>query len=393
MDSEPSYTPLECSRAKGGAAVEPPRTLLTRIDLYLLKETALPFIVALSAVTVLVFVFQVRKLATSALGLGLSLEDALMIVAAALPPFVVLALPMAYLLSVLVALGRLGEDRELFALFAAGASPLRLARVPVLLGAVVTLASLPISLWAEPAGMRTLHDRLVTVGLKNLAQAIRPGVFNEDFAQSAVYAEGVSSDGTLENVLVFDARTPEEPVIVLAQRGRILRHHQNLTFSLHEGELHRFDPQNGDRYDRLRFERGRLALDADRELKERTQILSGLLMRPTFGLLQEADEKQNSDPPLSRRMVKTFWRRFSVPTMAWVFAVLGSAIGLRYRTHSRARSALWGLMSVLVYYLATRVADVLIVRYPGTPFLAVWLPNLILLVVGFGLLIRADQPQ
>ena len=360
-------------------------------DRYMLGELALPFGVALGGTTVLVFVFQARKLAASALGRGLGLEDLLVIFIAALPPFAVLALPLACFVAVLVGLGRLGADRELQALYASGVGPFRLARVPVVFGASVTLLGLPVSLWGQPAGMRLLHDRLADVGLENLARAIRPGVFNEDFSRSAVYAAGVADDGRLEEILIFDARDPERPALVLAHRGRVLRDAKGLTFNLERGELHLFDAPHLDRYDRLRFARGRFGLDADRERVARARFLGTLMARPTFDLLSDAAARTATDPPLARRTVKEFWRRFSVPSMALVFSVVGCALGLRGRTASRMASAGWGLATVLGYYLITRLADGVVVRYPGTPFWAVWFPNLLLLGMGWAALRHAGR--
>src|SRR5262245_59639168 len=46
------------------------------------------------------------------------------------PHFLVMAVPLAYMLGLQLGLGRLAADRELLALSAAGQSPLRLYRVP-----------------------------------------------------------------------------------------------------------------------------------------------------------------------------------------------------------------------------------------------------------------------
>ena len=190
---------------------------MARIDRYLFREIAGPFALSVLVVVLLVFLFQARRLATAALGLGLTLEDAGLIFISALPPFLVLAIPIAYLLSVLVGLGRLSQDLERVALSAAGAGPFRIARVPILLGLVVSLGSLPIALYGEPYGLQLLHARLVDVGLRNLAGAIRPGVFNEEFRGTALYARETDGE-TLRDVLLFDERSGDRPVLILARR-------------------------------------------------------------------------------------------------------------------------------------------------------------------------------
>ena len=74
-----------------------------------------------------------------------------------------------------VALGRLAQDLELVALRAAGASSLRIAKVPLLLGVLVTALGLPLAHFAEPYGLQALQRRLVDVGLRNHTRAWRTG--------------------------------------------------------------------------------------------------------------------------------------------------------------------------------------------------------------------------
>src|SRR5438105_15505576 len=100
---------------------------LSKIDRYLAREILFPLAISAALVVLAVFLFQARRLATAALGLGLTLEDAVVIFVSALPPFLMLAIPIAYLLSVLVGLGRMSGDLEITALKAAGASPMRIA--------------------------------------------------------------------------------------------------------------------------------------------------------------------------------------------------------------------------------------------------------------------------
>ena len=51
-------------------------------------------------------------------------------------------LPLAFLLGAVLGVGRLAEDREVVALSAAGITPVRLVRVPILLGGLVAAAAL-----------------------------------------------------------------------------------------------------------------------------------------------------------------------------------------------------------------------------------------------------------
>ncbi len=223
-------------------------------------------------------------------------------------------------------MGRLAQDRELVALSAAGASPLRLARVPIVLGCIVSFVGIPIAMYGEPYGLRLLHQRLVDVSLRNLTQAIQPGVFNEDFKGSAVYASA-HEDGTLAGVFVYDERNRERPVLVVSSRGGFELFDDAVVFSLEDGEMHLGTPGAADRYDRLQFERAEMGLDAADELVRRTRFVSPVA-RLTGSEMRAWAREAKLTTPLGRRIEKTYWRRFAFPSMALVFGLIAAAIAL-----------------------------------------------------------------
>lgn len=368
------------------------RRPLRRADRYLLREILLPLLVAVVAVAMVVFLFQARRLASAALGLGLRLDDVAVIFVSALPPFLVLAIPIAYLLAVLVGLGRLAQDRELIALRAAGASPWRLARVPIGLGIAVTLVCLPIAMYGEPYGLRMLHRRLVDVGLRNLTRAIQPGVFNEDFVGSAVYAAKRNDDGSLEDVVVFDERNRDRPMLVVSSRGKFTIDAQSIEFSLEDGEMHLGLVGVADRYDRLSFERVVMGVDVSDDLFRKARFVS-MLGQMTMQQMHDAAYEAKLSTPLGRRILKQYWRRYAFPSMALVFGLIGAAIALSGGPRTRARNAVLGVLAVLGYYLLTRIADIVVIRYDGLSFVGAWLPNVIAIAVGAWGVHRSGRPR
>jgi lipopolysaccharide export system permease protein len=366
---------------------------VTRVDRYLLREIALPFVVAVALVVTSVFLLQARRLATAALGFGLQLEDAAIIFVSALPPFLIMAIPIAYLLSVLVGFGRLSGDNELVALRSAGASPFRIARVPLLLGLVIFLATIPIAVIGEPYGLRLLHTRLIEVGMRNLTGAIRPGVFNEDFRGSAVYASSREPDGNLTGVLLYDERDEKHAVLITARSGSFSSTKDSgIRFELADGEMHLGQTSTIARYERVRFDSARLGLDAAKELSRRTQWVSIVGRMTNEEMLEQIAAIDPADP-LGRRIEKTYWRRFAFPSMAFVLGAIGAAIALTGRPRSRARNAVLGMAAIVSYYALTRIADFLVVQGVGTPMLLAWLPNVLVLAVALIGIARSGRPR
>lgn len=363
---------------------------MTRVDRYLLREIAVPLGFSLGFVVLAVFLLQGQRLLTAALGLGLTPWDLVLIFVSALPPFAVLAVPIACLLSVIVGLGRLAQDRELVALRAAGVGPLRLARAPLVLGALVGAIALPIAHLGEPYGLRLLYLRLVDVGLRNISYGLQPGVFNEDFQGLALYAREREPDGALLGLVVYDERVDGRPMLVLAARGRLEPDGQSgLALRLEDGELHVGAASAPTRYERVEFERLELGIDARRELLERTRFVSEIAQLTTPEMWRGVEERRGSN--WARRVERAFWRRFSFPLMCPIFALVACAIVLSARAEARAESAILGLLAVVGYYVLMRITDTVALDHPLGPALAAWGPDLTLLVLGVVGLARAGR--
>jgi len=364
-----------------------------RIDRYILREILIPFLFSVGFVVFVVFLIQMQRIATAAVGFGLTGEDVLIIFLAALPPFLVLAIPIAYMLAILIGMGRLAQDLELIALKSAGMSPLRLARGPIALGVLISALCVPLALHGEPHGLNLLYKRLIDVGLRNITSAIRPGVFNTGFQKIALYANDQDKSGTLLDVLVSDERDPNQPIMLTAARGSLLpQSAKEISLNLKDGEIHLGIGSSQEKYDLVRFEKASLGIDAARELNERTRFVSEI-GRLTSAQMLARIQQLGPESKLGRRIEKTYWRRFAFPAMAFVFGIIGIAIILTGGPTARARNALWAVGAVVGYYVLTRVGDYAVVQYPQTPFWAAFGPNLIVLICGFAALLTSGRAR
>src|SRR4026209_672401 len=110
------------------------------IDRYVIRETLAPFLMALAVFT---FLFAVRPMMDNAQALltkGVPVGTVAYLLANLLPQALGITLPMALLIGLLMALGRLSAERETVAFLACGVSLWRLVRPAVVLASVVGLA-------------------------------------------------------------------------------------------------------------------------------------------------------------------------------------------------------------------------------------------------------------
>ncbi|HEY6104884.1 MAG TPA: LptF/LptG family permease, partial [Anaeromyxobacteraceae bacterium] len=177
------------------------------------------------------------------LGSGVSALDLGVVVAALTPHFLGYVLPVAFLLGGVLGVGRLTEDRELVALGAAGISPLRLVKVPLLIGLAVSAVALWLTLDVEPRGLKAARARVDQIVKKNVSSEVRSGVFYEDIPALTLYAEQARAGGW-RHVLIEDRSDSRAPVLALAQAGRLepAGPGDEMRLVLTGGELHREEP-------------------------------------------------------------------------------------------------------------------------------------------------------
>src|SRR5262252_1003123 len=110
------------------------------------------------------------------LGSAVTTRDMARIIFFLSPHLLVMALPVAFLMAILLGLGRLGEDRELTALQSLGIAPSQILVLPVAAGVLLGAVMLVFSFSAEPWGLTAVKGVINEVIKKNVVGDVKPGV-------------------------------------------------------------------------------------------------------------------------------------------------------------------------------------------------------------------------
>jgi lipopolysaccharide export system permease protein len=356
---------------------------VTRLDRYLAREILLPFGAALLFLTQLLLASQLLAQADVLFGGGVSPWDVARILVDLVPHLLEYVLPVAFLLGAVLGVGRLAEDREVVALSASGISPVRLARVPLWLGAAVGVVALWVALSVAPAGLRDARARVDEVIRKNLQGEIRSGVFYEDIPGITLYAAQAGKEG-FRDVLIADRTNPSTPVLALAETGRLEPSEGGgLRLILERGELHREEPGVKD-YVVARFARASVDLGLGTALDSRNR-LSGSAFELSPGQVRQAAAAATS--PEEARYWQTFlWRRMAVPLGIVALGLLAVPIA-SMRRGGRAFGYGVTLLMVVGYYALLRLGEGLSQKGSLPPWLGPNLANGVVLALAAALLL------
>ncbi len=356
------------------------------IDRYLLREMAGPFAFGVLAF-VLLFVsanilFRLTELVSQ---LGLSLWTATELFFLWLPGFIVLTFPLATLVAILVAFGRLSGDSELVAMYAGGISFRRLVVPIAIAGIVISLATAALNELVVPAATRHAED-IVRAATQQAGKAAKDEVLykesgGEDISY-VIYADRLDlNTGELDHpVIVWFERG--RPFVVTKAERAVWRQNQ---WEMFNGVNTSLDPE---RPSALSFRNWIANLPTTpRELAARSRKPDEMTYRE---LREHIGHALGQDRPTIDLELKLH-HKVSIPFACFVFALIAPPLGMR--SHRGSSSIGMGI-AILIgfgYYVVWHYLSVVAQQGHLTPFWAAWLPNMVTAAVGLGLIFNVRK--
>ena len=161
-----------------------------------------------------------------------------------LPSIFAVTIPMAFLLGVLLAFGRLASDSEIVALRASGVSP----SPPAAAGARRCRPSPPASpstsmAVALPAANQAYREHVFALIVSKARAGVKPRVFSDDdlVPGMVLYVSDIPAEtGEWQDVFIHDVRDPEKPKVILARTGhlRVDEDAEDVSLHLEDGSIH-----------------------------------------------------------------------------------------------------------------------------------------------------------
>src|SRR3990167_798777 len=136
---------------------------------YLLREHLAPFLVTLGGLTAVLLVGNIVKFAALVIGKGVSILDILRLIIYLIPYMLSFTVPMAVLITMVLAFGRLSTDYELVAMRASGVSPGRLVGPLLLTGLMISFGMLVLNDRIVPESHLAFRRQLKAIGIKQPA--------------------------------------------------------------------------------------------------------------------------------------------------------------------------------------------------------------------------------
>ena len=368
-----------------------PMRILTR---YLIREMIGPTLLGFGFYTFIILMRNLFDFAEMIIERSLPLAIVGKLLALSLPNIIVLTVPMSLLFGILIAVGRLSSDSEIIAMQSAGI-PMRAIYRPVLyFSFAIFLMNLYLMNFVLPRGNTALQSMQREIFTASAEREIQPRVFYDAIENLLIYINDVTPEGRWDGVFVSDTTDPQNQNIIVASSGNltVIEAEKQLWLDLEDARTHVVTPGKPDQY-RVSSNAAQRFLLADRFGE--TRSVSTAKVYRSMTLTELLDQRQRKDiEAIDRRIIDVeIHKKFAFPFACLSFGILGLPLGISNRRGGKSSGFTLSIGIILVYYILINNGEEMAVAGSLNPALAIWLPNIVLILFGIYLIGRTNTDR
>lgn len=345
----------------------------------ILKELFITFLLMLSFLNSILMMEKILKLSRFLSGIGTTVYDMARIIFYLQPQLLTLTIPMSLMLAPIVVYGRMTMDNEIIILKTSGMS-FRQISVPVMLLAFTGfLLSIAFSFYLGPKSSVKLKNEVARIIAVKAALAIEAGTFNTSLKDLVVLVKGKSPSDVLEDIFIYDSRGKEEPKILMAKEGRLLMEDDfTIGLYLNKGYINII---KGNDIVELFFDRYKFTM----ALYSNLPALNKFELTP----LELFDKIKQTDSKKERISIYLeFHRRFSLPVVCLVIALLAPPLALMSGKSGKLLGLTTGLLVFTAYYVFQIYSENLAMSSQISHYAGGWLTTFLFSLLGFAMYLR-----
>ena len=262
------------------------------VQRYILRELAGPFAFSLGLLTFILFMRHMVFLFPKIAGRGLEWVVVAELIVLSLPFIMALVIPMAVLVAVIMAFGRLSVDNEIVSLKAVGISVHSLMKAPLAAASVLILLSVWFNDQVLPESNHLYKSLLTDIAYLKPTLTLREGVIMDEFPGMGILVNRIAEKGAigrLDPTVPGDFRRSDQTLeiedspagkanmfgIIISETGdqflkrtivadsgyiHYLKNHEDALLTLYHGEIQEVDTRSQEQFRRTFFDRHQVRL-------------------------------------------------------------------------------------------------------------------------------------
>ncbi|MCF7858557.1 MAG: LptF/LptG family permease [Candidatus Cloacimonetes bacterium] len=400
------------------------------LEKYILKENFKPFVISLMVATFVMLLDKIIDLLNIIIEKHLDIITVISIFGLSLPFILALTVPMAILLASIMSFGRFSVDNELIAFKSCGINIYTLLKPTVIAALLVSFFMVYFNNAILPETNHMLKNLMIKVNYRRPATAIEPGAFNT-LKNYTIYVKERNEEELL-GILIYNQEKTKFPQTISAERGvvKFANGGNSLKAILYNGQMHERDQKEPNKYRVSEFKKYTLNLPdlgykinqegteyrGDRELSSKAmqqivddrkngiKIIETELMdikskieeinskedhsvndqqlRKEYNRLNLKKDKLTTLQTEIRKYQVEIHKKYAIAFACVIFVLIGAPIGMMTKTSGVGMSFSVSAIVFLIYYGALTLGEELADKGAVSPFLAMWISNIVFCIVG-----------
>lgn len=348
------------------------------LDRYILKQVIEMFLMGVFVFTTIIFasdtfITLIKQIAK----FGIPFKVAFIIILLNLPSVIVLTIPMGVLLSTVMTLNRLSLSSEITVMRACGIGLNRIAKPIFIFAIVMSLSSFFINESVVPIMTKQAKDlALWALGQKNIPDGKQNFVFkelNDDGILKRIFYVGSCEKKTLYNVTVLDNSKENTIQVLQARQGKTSP--EGWVFE--KGAAYTIG-NDGQVLNTTLFDNSvvKFGLDLSKELNK------NVAKEMNFTKLMKYLASSDILPEDKQVYTIELFDKIALPLTTIVFVLVGVPLAITPPRVRYNRGFLFSILIIFAYYVVRALAISFGEAGSLAPFLAAWLPNIVLTIWG-----------
>ncbi|MFA5087698.1 MAG: LptF/LptG family permease [Candidatus Omnitrophota bacterium] len=349
---------------------------------YVLRECVFPFLLALAVLTCVFLLGNLIQLANLVINKGVSLTLVGKVFLLYIPLLLGYTLPIACLVSIILAFSRLSADNEILAIRTCGVHIKRILLPLMVIGVILSLISIILNEKIIPYAHHEQRRVLKQLGAQNPTALLEAGLFIKSFKDQILFIHRIE-DNKLYNVTIYQPQPDNRPTrTIIAKRGEFtpIPGTSQIKMKLMEGTSDEPNLKDPNSFYKLNFRNYFMTLDLSNSNKQIEKKPKGMTLKE----LREEKDKLQKLLIDTTRLDTEYYRKITWSFSALFFILLGFPIAVITHRRERTANLLLAFLCAAVYYLLSLGCEALSIQKIASAGLIMWVPNgAAALVAGF----------
>ena len=399
---------------------------------YILSEMLFSFIICFCFFFFIFFVNQILLMAKEVLTKHVPFNQVALLILFSLPTVIAMSAPFASLVGTLMTVGRMTSDNEILVMLSSGLSYKNIFFPAITVGILISILSFFTNDVLLPAGTVQFNKLWKQIAVSTPALELQENSVKR-FKNTIIVSGGIDGNA-VKNVLIMDKTKDGERRIILASRAELKDGgKQGLSLDLEDAFISSSKEVVREDYDYASSEllqywvsnediipaaasvspREMSSRDVSKAIKiKKVDVAKRVNERglrisvyafPLENVLRrgpdssEWNRRASSITSFSREILAIdtikkdrslnihiieIYRKFAVPFGAFFFVFLAVSLGLMAKKSGQTVGFIFGNLIAVMYWAMLFIGQASGIRLNAPPFLAMWLPNILCLVVG-----------